>query len=39
MNDGADVEKGGICKEMYVLYVHSRLSDQDVEEGDRKIGH
>lgn len=31
VNNGADVEAGGICKEMYVLYVQSGISDQEEE--------
>lgn len=39
VNDGAGVEAGVICKEIYVLYVQSGISDQEEEEEDRKIGH
>lgn len=39
VNDGADVETGGICEEYGCLYVLSRINDREEEEEDRKIGH
>lgn len=40
MNDGADVEAGGICKEIYVSDVRSKIGDQkEEEEEDGKTEH